>query len=218
MNDEKTAQKCTEYAKSNGYDSIDYLLERMIFSNKFNALVIIDELSDELETVLISKFNFPVEVVTLQRYRDESGETLYRFEPFLEDVAGEIHVSDLGQKGADISEIDTIVVPGKEDSIRESFLGENCWYAIRIHPSMLSRIKYVAAYSTAPESAITHIAPVESIKQWKETSKYILNFSSPAVQIGPIKLVPKSKVKPPFGPRYTSRARLLSAKNLDDVF
>lgn len=216
MNDENAAQKCKQYAESSDYDDIDYLLETMIFSNKFNALVIIDELSDELETVLIRKFNFPVEVVTLQRYRDDSGETLYRFEPFLEDVAGEIHVP--GEQVTDISEIDTIVVPAWGDSVRETFLGENCWYAIRIHPSMLSRIKYVAAYSTAPESAITHIAPVESIKQWKETNKYILNFSSPAVEIGPIKLVPKGKVKAPQGPRYTSRARLDSAKNLDDVF
>ncbi len=54
VDDEAAARKCQQYASTNGYDNIDYLLERMIFSNNFNALVIIDELPDDLETVLIS--------------------------------------------------------------------------------------------------------------------------------------------------------------------
>ena len=109
-------------------------------------------------------------------------------------------------------------MPAREDGFRDTFLGQNCWYSIRIHSSMLSRIKYVAAYRVAPDSAITHIAPVESIKQWKDTNKYILNFSSPATEIGPIKLMPKGRVKAPQAPRYTSRTRLITAKNLDEAF
>jgi hypothetical protein len=219
LSDDKATEKCQQYAGANGYDNIDFLLEKMIFSNNFNALVIIDELPDELETVLISRFKFPVEVATLQRFRNKNGEILYQFEPFLEDVA-EIH-SDNSQelkKRLDISEIDTIVVPARDDGFRETFLGENCWYAIRIHPSMLSRIKYVAAYRVAPESAISHVAPVESIKQWKDSNKYILYFSSPPVEIGPIKLLPKGRVRAPQAPRYTSHALLQKAKNLDEAF
>ena len=40
-------------------------------------------------------------------------------------------------------------------------------------------------------SAVTHIATVKNIELWQEGSKYVLNFTEPAKEIGPIKLVPK---------------------------
>ena len=40
---------------------------------------------------------------------------------------------------------DTVVVPAQEEGFQDVFLGENCWYAIRISGGMLPRIKYVAA-------------------------------------------------------------------------
>ena len=42
--------------------------------NRFNALIVIDELDDEPETVLISRFTFPVEILTLQRFVRPQGE------------------------------------------------------------------------------------------------------------------------------------------------
>lgn len=68
--------------------------------------------------------------------------------------------------------------------------------------------------------AITHIAEVKSIEHWKDGLKYVLTFSGPAKEIGPIKLVPKPRgsVKAPQGPRYTSYARLMKATNLDEAF
>ena len=55
---------------------------------------------------------------------------------------------------------DTIIVPAKKDGFEETFLSEDCWYAIRISGGMLDQIKYIAAYRTQPVSAITHYAPV----------------------------------------------------------
>lgn len=210
---------CQNYAVSNGFENVDFLLEKMIYGpDCFNALVIIDELSDELETILHSRFKFPVEVITLERYKDETGERLYRFEPFLEDVTGEIHTREGKAERIDPSDIDTIVVPAREEGFKEVFIGQNCWYAIRIHSSMLSRLQYIAAYQVSPESKITHIAKIDSIKQWKDTSKYIINFAGPAKTVGPIPLVPKGKIKAPQAPRYTSKAKLENAKTLDDAF
>jgi hypothetical protein len=85
---------------------------------------------------------------------------------------------------------------------------------------MIPKIKYIAAYRVAPESAITHVAAVKSIERWKDTAKYVLNFSEPAKAVGPIKLLPKptGKVKAPQAPRYTSFERLMKAKNLDEAF
>lgn len=210
---------CKAYAAANGFENVDVLLERIIYGeDRFNALVVIDELSPELEKVLISRFQFPVEILTLERYRDDHGTRLYRFEPFLSDVTLPVTDGESGLPPLDPSELDTIVVPAREDGFQETFLGENRWYAIRIHSSMLPKIKFIAGYRVAPESAITHVAPVASIEQWKDTSKYVVNFTQPAMLIGPIRLVPKGRVKSPYGPRYTSKTRLDQAKNLDDVF
>lgn len=214
--DQKAWEQCQKYAVDNGFENVDYLLEKMIYKkDAFNALVIIDDVPEELETILMSRFKFPVEIITLQRYSTSKGEKLYQFDPFLYDI------SDLATKTSrtiDPAEIDTIVVPARDEGFEETFIGENCWYQIRIHGSMIPKIKYIAAYRVAPTSAITHIAPVKTIKQWKESNKYILYFSEPAKKIGPIKLVPKGKIKPPYASRYTSFERLQNAKTLDEAF
>lgn len=204
-------KKCEEFAQKNGYDNVDYLLESIIHKkDSFNALLVIDELSEELETVLISRFKFPVEIVTLKRYKNQKGDILYDFEPFLIDVIEET-------PNVDISEIDTIVVPAREDGFKEVFIDENCWYAIRLNASMIPKVKYIAAYQVAPISAITHIAEVKSIEQWKDTNKYILHFTDPAEEIEHVQLG-KLKTKAPQSPRYSSRSRILNAKSLDEVF
>ncbi len=119
---------------------------------------------------------------------------------------------------ADADDRDTVVVPAQEDGFQKVFLGEDCWYAIRIGGGMLPRIKYIAAYQTTPVAAITHYAPVERIEPYGDEGKYRLVFAEPA----------KSLVKPiPFadaptgsmqGPRYTSLSKLLSAKRVSDLF
>ena len=217
-------EQCESYAKENGFENVDYLLEEIIYNkDAFNALVIIDEIPDELETILLSRFKFPVEILTLQRYVTSDGERLYQFEPFLSDIYDLSNFDDRGyssktSKTIDPAEIDTIVVPARDDGFKETFIGENCWYQIRIHGSMITKIKYIAVYRVAPTSAITHIASVKDIEQWKDTNKYILYFSEQAEKIGPIKLVPKGQIKAPQAPRYTSLKRLQNAKTLDDAF
>jgi hypothetical protein len=220
VEDKASFSICQDYAEKNGLENVDVLLERIVYGeDRFNALVIIDELEEELEKVLISRFQFPVEILTLERYGAQSGERLYRFQPFLMDVqAPEPGPAKVGPAPPDPSELDTIVVPAREDGFKEVFLGENRWYQIRIHSSMIPKIKYIAAYQIAPVSAITHVAPVSSIEQWKDTSKYMVNFTEPASNIGPIPLVPKSRVKALQAPRYTVRTRLDGAKNMDEAF
>lgn len=85
-----------------------------------------------------------------------------------------------------IDDRDTIVVPAQKDGFEETFIGEDCWYAIRISGGMLKNIKYIAAYQTDPVSAITHFAPVERIEHYGEGGKYKVIFSEKAKAIGPI--------------------------------
>jgi len=117
-----------------------------------------------------------------------------------------------------IAGVDTIVVPAQEDGFQETFLGENRWYAIRMHESMIPRIKYIAAYQVAPISAVTHWAIVNNIMPWQDSGKFVVNFTEPAKEIEHINLVPKSRVKAPQAPRYASFSRLQQAKTLDDLF
>ncbi|MBF8267114.1 MAG: putative Excinuclease subunit domain protein [Dehalococcoidia bacterium] len=112
--------------------------------------------------------------------------------------------------------LDTVVVPAQKEGFEQTFLGQDCWYAIRISGGMLDKIKYIAAYQTQPVSAMTHYAPVARIEPYGEEGKYKLIFSEKAKPIGPI----------PFGdalqgamqgPRYTNFAKLQTAKKLTDL-
>ena len=113
--------------------------------------------------------------------------------------------------------LDTVIVPAKGDGFEETFIGENCWYAIRISGGMLHKIKYIAAYRAQPVSAITHYAQVASIEPYGEQGKYKLIFAAPAMPIGPIPFAdaPSGSMQ---GPRYTSLSRLIKAKKVTDLF
>lgn len=205
---------CAKYANEKGYRNVDNLLDHLVFETPFQAIVIIDEATDELFSV-VKQFSFPVEIIEFVTYRDEAGSQAFSFTPFLQDVS-ESGVS--GGAAADIGELDTIVVPAREEGFQETFLGENRWYAVRMHSSMIPQIKHIAAYRVAPTSAITHAAPVSKIVPWEDTGKYCLEFAEPAHEIGPIKLDPPSRGKAPQAPRYTSMKKLDQAKTLADVF
>jgi hypothetical protein len=212
---------CEAYVKLKGFRNVDHLLEYLVFESPFCALVVIDSIPDNLETILSEKFRFGVEVLELARYQDPGGEHVYHFAPFLEDLLGEPSTSTsnrLMSPSVTADEIDTIVVPARKDGFQETFVGENCWYAVRIHGTVRPQIKYIAAYQIAPISAITYFAPVKAIEPYRDTSKYVLYFAEPAKPIGPLPLVKNGLVRAPQAPRYTTYERLLKAKTMDDVF
>ncbi len=208
--------QCESYVASHEqFRNLDHLLDTLVYDSPFAALVVIDEIPDELQTVLDKRFKFGVEILELTRYENGQGKRIYRFEPFLADIEDAVEGVS---KPVDMGELDTIVVPAREDGFQETFLGKDCWYAIRIHGTMRPQIKYIAAYRIRPISAITHIAPVHSIEPWKETGKYIVKFAEPAQEIDPIRLVKKGRVRALQNIRYTSIDRLRTAKTMDDVW
>jgi hypothetical protein len=121
------------------------------------------------------------------------------------------------ERSAATDAFDTVVVPAKEEGFQKVFLGEHCWYAIRLNPKQIPKIKYIAGYQVAPVAAITHFAEVASIEPYEATGKYLLRFKSPAVTIGPIPRPSDSGIHLQ-GPRYALRAKVLAAKKLDDVW
>lgn len=112
---------------------------------------------------------------------------------------------------------DTLIVPAKTQGFNDVFLGQDCWYAIRISAARLDKIKWIAAYQTAPEKAVTHVAPVKLIEPYGDTGKYKVIFASKAHPIGPIPFgdAPQGSMQ---GIRYAMLSKLKSAKKLSDVF
>ena len=122
------------------------------------------------------------------------------------------------QKQKSKVEKDTVVVPAQKGGFDKVFLGENSWYAIRISGGMLEKIKYIAAYQTAPISAITHVALVDRIEPYGEEGKYKLIFSEPAKKLEhsiPFGDSPQGFMQ---GPKYTSFEKLKDAKKVVDLF
>ena len=216
-------QKCEAYAASHGFRNLDHFLEMLVFETPFAALVVIDEIPENLETVLARRFQFGVEVLELARYENAKGEHAYRFEPFLADLEeAEDEESSTAaprpSKLLDLNSINTVVVPAREEGFQDVFIKENRWHAVRLHGTTRPQIKYIAAYQVQPISAITHIAPVGNIEVWKDSAKFVLNFSEPAREIGPIMLVKGGRVKALQNLRYTNKDTLMLAKTLDDVW
>ncbi len=112
---------------------------------------------------------------------------------------------------------DTMVVPAQSDGFQKVFLGEHCWYEVRISGGMLQKIKYIAAYQTAPISAITHFASVKSIEPYGESGKYRLIFSKPAEELPQRIPLGNAHSSTMMGPRYTTLEKLKAATSVAEL-
>ncbi|MFC2166896.1 hypothetical protein ACFLQZ_02915 [Acidobacteriota bacterium] len=195
------------------YRNIDDLLEDLIFEKSVAAIVIIDEITSDLENVL-KQLAMKTDILEFKTFVCGAAQ-IHKFTPFQQELRNFV---ELKTPKIQIEELDTIVVPANEEGFNEVFLGEDCWYSIRISSSMIDRIKYIAGYQTAPTSAISYYADVAKIEKYKDTSKYILYFKEKAKRIGPITLPEKSKGLVPYSPRYTTFKKLKKAKTLSDIF
>lgn len=205
-----------EYIKVHNYRSYEILIEKML--EQFNVLVIIDNLSEDLETALTKRFAFDVKIIEVKKYQTENGKEIqYVFEPIFEDI--EVSSPNTELEILPFNKLDTIVVPARKEGFQNTFIDENRWYAIKIARSRIPIIKYIAAYQVAPISAITHLAEVENIEQWADSDKFVVNFKNAAFKIDSIILKsPNGRVMAPQNSRYTNYERLIKAKSLDDMW
>lgn len=199
--------------KKAGYRNIDAFLEDLIFEKPIAGIVIIDQITADLENVL-TQLAMKTDILEFQTFACEN-EIIHKFTPFQSEIRD---ITEGKKPKVKLEELDTIVVPANEEGFKEVFLGKNCWYAIRISSSMLDRIKYIAGYQTAPISAITYYGEVAKIEKYKETGKYIVYFKDKAKKIKPIKLSVSKKGAAPQAPRYTTYKKLRKAKTLNEVF
>ena len=209
-NDKKKQQVLKDYIQAAKFNDETELFYHVIYEMPISIIVIIDEYTEQLERVQ-SKLSDEITVLEFQSYKSDN-EVIHRFTPFYDN--DEIDVENDEEK--DVDELDTIIVPAMEDGFNETFIGENCWYAVRISAPMINRIKYIAAYQVAPVSAITYYAVVDRIEKYKDTGKYILYFKDKAKKIEKIPLGEnKMAVR---SCRYTNLQRMLSADTVSNLW
>jgi len=112
---------------------------------------------------------------------------------------------------------DVIIISAQEDGFKEAFLGEDCWYAIRIAGGRRADIKYIAAYQTSPVSKITHIAEIKSIEEYGNDGKYKVNFASKAKELESPIMRGNGCKHSMQSIRYTSYNRLMNAKDINEL-
>ena len=197
------------------YRNIDDLVEAIIFDKKIKAVVVIDESSDQLDNVL-SQLTIDTDIIEFQTFANGT-EKIHKFSPFNVDIRE--YTEDRREKSTSVDELDTVVIAARDRGFTNVFLEQDCWHAIRISAAMIERLKYIAAYQTAPVSAITHYAEIASIKKYEDTNKYIVFFKEKAKAIKPIKLDMENFSGAPMqGPRYASFEKMIGSKSLSEVF
>jgi hypothetical protein len=208
--DSKKQAKLNEFYKHSTYNNNSELLDKVIFDNKPAAIVIIDEATEELYNVM-GQLTMTTDVLEAQTYVCGT-KKLYRFTPFKDDIITDMPASE------DADELDTIVVPAREDGFAEEFIKNSRWFAIRISGAMIDKIKYIAAYQVAPVSGITYVAEVDRVEKYNDTNKYILFFKQGTTQkINKVGLG-KKKGQAPQAPRYSSYKAIMNAKTIDDLW
>jgi len=83
---------------------------------------------------------------------------------------------------------------------------------------MLGKIRYIAAYQSAPVSAITYYVEVDRIEPYADEGYYKLIFKKPATKMA--HPIPFGDSLPGLmqGPKYTRFERLSGAKKVADLF
>lgn len=208
--DSEKKKKLADYFAKSKYDNINELLDRVIFENKPAAIIVIDEATDELYNVM-AQLTMATDVIEAQTYVC-GDKKLHRFSPFKDEVMTDLPAN------TDADELDTIIVPAREEGFNEEFLKNDRWFAIRISSAMIDKIKHIAAYQVAPISGITYIADVERIEKYKDTNKYIVFFKAGTLRKLNKIALGKKKGQAPQAPRYSSYKTISAAKTLDDVW
>ena len=208
--DTEKKKKLADFFAKSKFDNTNELLDKVVYDNKPATIVVINEATEELSKVL-GQLTMATEVIETQNFVCDD-KKLHLFTPFRQEIVADI------SNDTDADELDTIVVPAREEGFQEEFINNERWYSIRISSTMLEKIKYIAAYQVQPISGITHIAEVERIEKYKDTNKYILYFKSGTVQeIKKIGLGSK-KNQAPQAPRYTIYKKIFTSKTIEDVW
>jgi hypothetical protein len=122
-----------------------------------------------------------------------------------------------GQNVAEVPRLaDTLIVAAQNASFHKVFIGERCWYPVRLDDRRKSAIKWIAPYQGHPVSAITCFAKIEKIEGYLETGRYKVYVSEPVQLPHPV-VAGAGANKGIQGHRYSVLKKVLAAQALDDL-
>lgn len=213
----KEETKVKQLLSETPFNNFSDLLDAVVMEQKMDFTIVIDETTEELERV-VSPFH--PEIIVLKKFQNSDNEIIYHVESDSSQPEIVQEVSKSKKKGMRrLPEIDTIVCPAQEEGFNDVFLKENRWFAIRIHPKRLPKIKYLAMYEVKPISAIRYIGEVVEIKPYKNTGKYEVVLKGPARMLEtPIKLSKEYPKLAPQASKYTVSKLFEGATKLEDIF
>jgi len=214
LNEDKNLMKEVKaHLDKSPFANEDSFVNYLIYKRDLGIIIVIDEQTEDLNA-LLNKLSEGPEVVVLKKYQYRN-ELVYQYTPFREGIT---ESRGSNKENLPKKEVDTIVCPAREEGFNEAFLNKNAWWAIRISPTLIPQLKYIAMYETYPISTINWYAKIKNIKPYKNTGKYIV-YVEKRKRIHPIKLdANKRQGIAPQAPRYTTYKRLLSAKKISQLW
>lgn len=215
--DSQIKHELEEKIKETPFENVDSLLSYVIYDRNVGIILIIDEQTEDLNA-LLRRFSEVPEIIVLKKFQKDD-EVIYQYDPFRAGVPDVDGAKQPQTRRPRLEGVDTIVCPAREDGFKEAFLDQSAWWAIRLSPSLIPQLKWIAMYESKPVSAIRWIGKIQEngIKPYKNTGKYIIAVEDKS-EIEPIKLDPNKKGVAPQSPRYTTYEKLRGAKNISDLW
>jgi len=127
-----------------------------------------------------------------------------------EDVQSRINQHDLGKEFRDKAAIFISTSGGLNRA-------HTTWLEWELIQRAAPGLKWIAAYQSAPVSAITHIAEIERLEPYGDAGKFKVVFKGPATKLKkpiPLAGAPSGSMQ---GPRYTTHAALLEAHSVKEL-
>ena len=198
------------------YKNVSDLLDAVVLDQDFSYIIVIDGKTDELERIVGP---YAPEIIVLKKYQ-YNNEIIFQIEVASDEE--EIPIARTTKEDKTqmrkLPEIDTLVCPAREEGFNAVFLNERRWFAVRINPKRIPKIKYLAMYEKSPVAAIRYIGKVREIKPYKNTGKYEIILDGEPSKIKPIKLTKNELHLVPQAPRYTIKTLIDKANTLADIF
>ncbi len=215
--DGRLKRELEQKIKRTPFENLDALLNYVIFDRNVGIILIIDEQTEDLNALLRRLAEAP-EVIVLKKYQ-KGREVVYQYEPFRAGVVDIESAARPKTRRGRIEGVDTIVCPAREEGFKEAFLEKNAWWAIRLSPSLIPQLKWVAMYEVKPIAAIRWAGRIKEngIKLYKNTGKYIVAVEKKR-RLHPIMLDPNKKGVAPQSPRYTTYEKLKKARHVSDLW
>lgn len=186
-------------------------LLRALINEEIGILVIVDKketrFCDGIETL-----NCYYEIEEFKRFICANKVQYYTSINYVAEESIEDYRETFGDMEEDC---DTIIVSADIEGFEDTFLGENCWYTVKMAEYRIENIKYIAAYINRPYYHITHYAKVESIVPYEDGYKVL--FKGKPIKIPEIPRGENTWVMRPRI-RYTSYDSFMNADTVTNMF